>query len=75
MTGGTRHGKTRQDRRNGRFISAASARVQQVQALADLPDQEWAIDEVALEILEAGMAKAREEGWQPPASPHEREVG
>jgi hypothetical protein len=59
-------GRTRHDRLNGRFISAARSRVQQVQALADLPDHEWDTDEQALVILEAGMAKAREAGWQPP---------
>jgi hypothetical protein len=69
-------GRTRHDRLTGRFISAARSRVQQVQALADLPDAEWDTDEQALEILEAGMVRAREEGWRPPsAGPHEREVG
>ena len=54
------------DRRTGRFISVAARRVQTLQGLAERPDDEWTLDEAALEILEAGIAKAIQDGWRPP---------
>jgi hypothetical protein len=57
----------RHDRLTGRFVSAARSRVQNIQRLADLPDQEWATDEAALAILEAGVTLAISGGWVPPA--------
>ncbi len=54
------------DRHTGRFISAAHGRVQNVQRLADLSDDEWALEEEALTILKAGMAKAIQDGWVAP---------
>ena len=55
------------DSRTGRFISAARGRIQNVQRLADISDDDWAIDEEALAILEAGIAIAIQDGWLPPA--------
>lgn len=52
------------NRRTGRFISR---RVQNVQQLADLPDREWDLDDEAMGILGAGIAKALQDGWVPPA--------
>lgn len=57
----TNHGR---NRRTGQFISR---RVQNVQQLADLPDREWDLDDEAMGILEAGIAKALQDGWVPPA--------
>lgn len=55
------------DRRTGRFISAAGGRVQTLQALGERSDADWALDEAALAVLEAGIAKAIKDGWGPPA--------
>ena len=60
------YGNPRHDRRTGRFVNAAHGRVQSVQRIGDLPDDEWAIDEAAMVILEAGMARAVQDGWLPP---------
>lgn len=59
------------DARTGRFITAdrhaAQGRVHAL-ALDGLTDEEWAIDQAAMELLEKGMSMAREAGWRPPAS-------
>jgi hypothetical protein len=56
----------RHDPRTGRFVGRFASR-QTLQRLAELPDQEWATDEAALAILEAGVTLAKKDGWRPPA--------
>ena len=59
------YGNRRRDPKTGRFVGRFVSR-QTLQRLADLPDQEWAIDEQALTILKAGVALAISGGWVPP---------
>jgi hypothetical protein len=60
------YGNRRRDPRTGRFVGRFASR-QTLQQLAELPDQEWATDEAALAILEAGVTLAKKDGWRPPA--------
>ena len=59
------YGNRRRDPKTGRFVGRFVSR-QTLQRLADLPDQEWALDEQALTILKAGVALAISGGWVPP---------
>jgi len=59
------YGNRRRDPRTGRFVGRFASR-QTLQQLADLPDQEWATDEAAVDILKAGIALAISGGWVPP---------
>ncbi len=59
------YGNRRCDPKTGRFVGRFASR-QTLQRLADLPDVEWAADEQALAILEAGIAQAVKDGWVPP---------
>jgi len=60
------YGNRRRDPRTGRFVGRFASR-QTLQQLADLPDQEWALDEQSLTILEAGITLAISGGWIPPS--------
>ncbi len=60
------YGNPRRDPRTGRFVGRFASR-QTLQRLADLPDQEWATDEAALNILEGGITLAIFGGWIPPS--------
>jgi hypothetical protein len=60
------YGNRRRDPRTGRFVGRFASR-QTLQQLADLPDQEWATDEAALEVLAAAIELAIKDGWRPPA--------
>ncbi len=59
------YGNRRRDPQTGRFVGRFVSR-QTLQRLADLPDTEWATDEQALTILEAGITLAISGGWTPP---------
>lgn len=60
-------GNNGHDRKSGRFISKAQRRIQAMLHVADLTDDDYAVDEAAMRILDAGVARAIAEGWRPPA--------
>lgn len=60
------NGNPRRDPRTGRFVGRFASR-RTLRQLADLPDEEWDLDEEATAILARQVERAIQDGWTPPA--------